>query len=140
MKKSQVSITAVVVAVLAGILGSWAGGLIFQKPSFDAMLVEAAQEINKTCPFLVDRDTRLDGTLAGPGMKFTYTYTMINYLREELDSTAFRDYMVPQIVNNVRTHPEMARFREQKVTLVYDYKDKLGNLITSILVTPEDYE
>ena len=36
----------------------------FKAPSYDEQMMQAASEINKSCPIMVDQETRLDNTVA----------------------------------------------------------------------------
>ncbi len=82
-KKSQVmTIVGVIVGMLAYILVKQ---FLFAPPSLDKSLMKIASEINKTCPMMVDSETRLDNTTALPNNVFRYNYTFINGIVDELD-------------------------------------------------------
>lgn len=108
--------------------------------TFDQQLMNAAEEINKTCPFMIDKDTRLDSAIGGPGKTFKYNYTIINYAVEELNVEQLKSELAPDIINNVKTSPEMETFRENEVTIVYNYNDKNGNHLLQLKVIPGDYK
>jgi len=52
--------------------------LFFKAPSFDKVMMKAASELNKTCPIMVDKETRLDNAVSLPGQIFQYNYTLVN--------------------------------------------------------------
>jgi hypothetical protein len=112
---------------------------LFKPTSFDKAMMEAASEINKTCPFMVDQETRLDNTVALPDNIFQYNYTLVNYDKSEVNNDTIRKYVEPGIVNNVKTNPSLKSFRDNKVTMQYQYKDKNGVFLLSIVVTPDQY-
>ncbi len=111
-----------------------------REAEFQKQLVQAAEAINKDCPMRIDSQTRLDNTRAAPGKTFIYNYTLVNYRREELDSTAIRAEMTPALINNIRTSREMATFRQNQVTLIYKYKDREGENFLQIMISPQDYQ
>ena len=73
-----------IIGIIAGIVAFWltyfaAQQLFFKPASFDAAMMEAANALNKTCPIMVDQDTRLDNAVAIPGNIFKYNYTLVNF-------------------------------------------------------------
>ncbi len=112
----------------------------FKKPSFDKVMVEVASEINKTCPLMIDQNTRLDNTIAMPDNVFVYNYTLVNLEKKDIDINEMKDFIEPNVINNMKTNPDMKLYRENKTTMTYNYKDKKGEFILKINVTPEQYE
>jgi hypothetical protein len=134
--------TQKIIGVVAGIVFfaiAYYGVQQFFKPGFDKTLMEVASELNKTCPIMVDQDTRLDNAVALPGKIFQYNYTLVNYEKSQINIDTVRKYVQPNIVNTVRTNPDMKHFRDNKVTMDYHYKDKNGVFVLKISVTPDQY-
>ena len=140
--KKIVSIIAIVICVIVGVsIGKTVIKSIFDRKDvvlFDEALVEVAKQLNTTLPMQIDKDTRMDSTIAGPGNRLTYLYTLINFSSNELDQTEFTTIMRPQLVNGYKTNPDMAFFRQNKVELHYHYRDKNGNTIATIIISPKD--
>jgi hypothetical protein len=126
------SVVAVIVAVLVQ-------QFFFKAPTYDETMMKAASEINKSCPLMVDQDTRLDNTLALPGKVFQYNYTLVNWLKDSVDVGALQTYMEPLIINNAKTSPDMQYHRDHRATLAYHYKDKHGEFVVKLLIKPEQY-
>jgi hypothetical protein len=123
-------------------IGHFGGEMIvdyFKKPLFDKALMETANEINKSCPIMVDNETRLDNTTALPEKVFQYNYTLINITKDLIDIDEFQSAMEPTIKNLVRTSPDMKLMRDNNTTLKYFYKDMNGEHLLTIWVKPEDY-
>jgi hypothetical protein len=117
-------------------------GLLFQQcaaPSFDKAMMQAASELNKTCPIMIDKETRLDNAVALPGNVFQYNYTLVNAVKDSIDLKSFEDYMQPLILNIVKTNPDLKLFRDNKVTMTYSYNDMNGVFITKISITKDLY-
>ena len=112
----------------------------FKKPSFYKVMVEASSEINKTCPLMVDQNTRLDNTMATPDNVLIYNYTLVNVEKQDIDIDEMKNFIEPNVINNMKTHPDMELYRDNRTTMTYNYKDKNGVFILKINVSPEKYE
>lgn len=139
MNNSKKVIQAVVGAALA-----IAGYVFFQslfadKPVFDKVLMEAASELNKTCPIMIDQETRLDNAIAVPEKIFRYNYSLVNMVKDSIDAGEILKGIEPSLINNVKSNPAMKTFRENKVTVQYLYKDKNGMFLFQVDVTPDKY-
>lgn len=107
--------------------------------TIDAEMMKIANEVNKSCPFMIDRETRLDNMMTLPNNKIVYNYTLINMELESVDTFAMRDYLGPQILNQAKTNLQLKYQRDHKTTLLYAYKDKNGKHLIDVVVNPEDY-
>ena len=113
---------------------------IFFKPaSFDKTMMQAASELNKSCPIMVDQYTRLDNAAAMPNNTFQYNYTLVNLEKSEVNIDTVKKYVQPGLINNVKTNPDLKLFRDNKVTMAYNYRDKKGVFVLKITVTPDLY-
>lgn len=113
--------------------------IFFKTNTFDKAMMEAASELNKACPIMVDQDTRLDNAVALPDNIFQYNYTLVNLDKSEVNIDTVKKYIEPEIINNVKTNPDLKAYRENKVTMAYNYKDKNGVFVLKISVTPDLY-
>lgn len=139
--KNRNKILQLIVGVIAFGISYFAVQQLFNNPqTFDKAMMKAASEINKSCPIMVDNDTRLDNTMAMPNNVFQYNYTLVNFEKSEVNIEKFRDFIEPNVVNNIKTNPEMKAYKENRVTMAYYYKDKNGKFVLKIDVTPEKYE
>jgi len=113
--------------------------LFFKAPQVDKEIMKIANEINKTCPIMIDSETRLDNAISLPGNKLQYFYTLINYGKASIDTLEMRNRLEPIITNFVKTNPQMKFLRDHETTINYYYKDKEGLFLLLISVTPEKY-
>ncbi len=132
------------VVIIAAIIGSSIGALVgsnamrsLSDSNLDQGLVQASKQINQALPMRLDDATRLEITLALPGKKLMYKYTLTN-LTEKPDPKALVDAMRPIVTNTYKTSTEMANLRKQGVTLVYAYYDETGSEVAHFEVTPND--
>ena len=141
MKKGNVLIEDVMRALMgAFLLCLMVSCLSCGKNSFDKELMKTAEEINKNCPIMVDKHTRLDNVMGGPGREFTYNYTLVDFGADDLDKDKFISLMKPKILNNVKTNKDMEGFRNKNVEIVYVYKSKDNKEMARIVVSPGDYK
>lgn len=57
---------------------------------------------------------------------------------DRVDLVEFATAMKPKLVNACRTNPDMENFRKRQVELHYQYSDKKGVTVTTI-VLPKDF-
>lgn len=113
------------------------------KPSnttLDKAMMQYAGEINKSCPVMIDSETRLDNVMAIPVNVFQYTYTLVNMEKSTVDTLQLKNSIEPNIVNFVKTNPQMKYVRDKNVTVNYYYKDKQGIYLFMVSVKPEQYQ
>lgn len=106
-----------------------------EKTSMDKL----SNSANQNLPMMIDSETRLDNVMATDSKTFRYTYTLVNMEQGKVDTTAMKSRAEPYILNSVKTAPELERQRNQGMTFVCYYKDKNGNYLFSIIITPDKY-
>ena len=99
-----------------------------------------ANEMNKSCPMMVDEETRLDKVTLPSKTVFQYNYTLINYEKTEIDTVKIKSNLEQNIIQLIKTNPQMEYQRQNNVTMNYIYNDKNGDYIMSIIITPELYK
>lgn len=75
---------------------------------------------------------------ARPGKCLTYCYTLKNVSKSEINPGEVTAKIKPKLLLNYRTSPDMKLFRENRVTLRFMFKDKVGETVTLIEVSPDD--
>ena len=112
----------------------------FQASAFESVMNMTAMQLNQKCPMMVDEATRLDNVEVLPGTVFQYNYTLVSLDGADVSPDTLQKYIEPQIIENVRTNPEMLIYRQNKTTFVYQYRDKNSIPILKILITPDMYQ
>lgn len=100
-------------------------------------LAEIAGQANGAAPAAVDPDTRLDGARAGPGLRLTVTYTLVNAESNGIDSTTFEAKLTPTIKEGSCANPDLRPLIDQGVVVVLEYRGKQGNPIGTININRE---
>ena len=131
----------ILITIFAVVIGVVVGNSVVSRnsQSVDKILERSAKKLNETLPMQVDKETRLDTTVAGPGKKFTYLYTLPNLTKAECEKAGLIEKMRPTIVNAYKTTPELKYERDHDVELCYEYRDKDGIVVGSISVSPKDF-
>jgi len=132
-------VVALVSAVVGYVLVAGVLGLRHAEGSLDSRLARVADNMNQQLPIMADAETRLDKVTAGPGSQLTYAFTLPNQNKTNLDLPAFEKTLRQIIINNYKTNSSMVEMRTAQVKLVCLYKDKTGEVITNIAVTPKDF-
>lgn len=104
-------------------------GLMLQR-----RIAEIAGQANGAAPAAVDSDTRLDGARAGPGLRLTVMYTLVNAESKGVDSTTFAAKMTPTINENGCTNPDLRPLIDQGVVVVLEYRGLQGDRIGTVNV------
>jgi len=136
-KNNKIPIATIIGTIVGIIVATF---ITFRTPSFDKELMKIANEMNKSCPMMMDSETQLDNVVVLPPKALQYNYTLINMAQESIDTVEMRGYLEPNIINIVRTDPQMQFFRDNKITINYHYRDKMGNYVLTISVIPKQYE
>lgn len=134
-------ITGLIAGAIAFALSYWfVQHYVFAPPSINKVMMQAASELNKTCPVMVDQYTRLDNAVALPDNSVQYNYTLVSTTKSEVNMDTVMKYIKPSIINNVRTNPDLKLYRENNTTMVYSYKDMNGEFVYKLSVTPDMYQ
>jgi hypothetical protein len=103
-------------------------------------LKESTIEINKTCPRLIDNETRLDSVGVTKDKTFSSYYTLVSRLKKDIDIATARRNLTPMIIQNIRTNEQLQLMRDNDVTMIYCYSDRNGANILDIQITSYDYK
>ena len=142
-KKSDIKMR--IIFLIAGILVSGAAcigtrKLMPEKPTVEKQLFVLTNEVNKNCPVMIDNGTRFDNVILMPGNVFQYRYTLINAERGNIDAEALKKYVLPNVIQNIRSSADLKYQRDNKITFSYYYRDGHGDYILDFPVTAAQYE
>ncbi len=132
------SASAIAVAGVAAATGPLTASSTATGPGLDKVLTLLADKANSTLPMMVDRNTRWDTTMAGPGKNFTYFYTMPGHASADLDPVATREAIAPQVTGNVCGNKDMQVMFKAGVTAHYVYRGNDGAEVVRLAIAPAD--
>ncbi|TXE10743.1 hypothetical protein ES711_02215 [Gelidibacter salicanalis] len=138
-QKSKGKVVGIVVGLIAFAISYYAVQQFF-KPDLEAELKEAAVQLNKQAPLQVDQFVRLDSAASKGTTNFMYYYTLIDIDKSEVNVDTINKYIKPDLIENIKTHPDLKIYRDHNITMEYKYYDKNGEFATAISVTPDLYK
>ena len=97
-------------------------------------LFAVAAEINKKCPIATDENTRMDSATVFNEYMITYHYTIHTVSNKDIDLAKFKGSMQSAMDEKYKTDPQLKIYRENKIAVAYDYKDKAGNFLCYFIV------
>lgn len=106
--------------------------------SIDSQLKKLSEEANTKCPRILDQWTRLDSCATFPNQTIRYYHTLSEVTIT--DTTLFKSQLQPQIISSVKTNPDMKFFRENNVTMQYEYRNQTGKYLFSVIIEPKEYK
>jgi hypothetical protein len=129
---ARFSVTCVVLFAALAACGGKDPQQIKQLQSLTRRLAEIAGQANQAAPANVDPDTRLDGARAGPGLKLTSMYTLVNAESNGVNSRTFEAKLAPTIRRASCDNPELRPLIDQGVVVVLEYRGNQGTPIGTI--------
>jgi len=117
-KKKKI-VELIVGAIFFGVSYFAVQQLFFKPPSLDKAMMEMVSEINKSCPIMIDQETRLDNAITLPKNIFQYNYTLVNIEKATTDTVEMRKFLEPIIINNMKTNPQRKCQRDHQTPLNY---------------------
>lgn len=139
MKASSANRNLLVSALLVGALATQYGCGAVAKAGFEAQLKAESDSINKTLPKQMAPGVELEKTVVSGGDKITYYYNLKNVESNPQIVEALTGEGKKQAIEQYKTNPDLKKFRENNVTMVYVYKDKNGQTIGEISMSPKDF-
>ncbi|BFP42241.1 hypothetical protein FGF1_30860 [Flavobacteriaceae bacterium GF1] len=110
------------------------------KKDLESELKNAALELNKQAPIQIDQFSRLDSASTKGKTNFIYHYTLFDLEKFEVNLDTVNKYIRPNLIENIKNSPELKVYRDNNITMDYEYYDKNGAFVTKISVTPELYK
>lgn len=112
----------------------------FRQPTININdeLVKTANEINKHAPIVIDSVTTFDNVNALEGNVFQYNYT-IKVEKSTLDTIAFAKEVKKILLDQLKTNPKAAYFRDNNIEIQANYNDENGKRICKIGALPKEY-
>lgn len=116
------------------------GTKLIMKPSVDKELEKVVAETNKNCPMSLDQYTTLKNVVTLPNKTIQYNCQLNQITKAEIDMKIVKENVFPQLLKNAKENPQVKSFRDNDVTIKYNYVDKNGEFVTEYVITPEMYQ
>jgi hypothetical protein len=102
--------------------------------ALESKLAGIAGRANQVAPAEVDANTRLEGVRAGPGLRLTSTYTLLDPESEGISSTTFDAKLVPIVKTASCSNADLRPLIDQGVVVVLEYRGKDGSPIGTLSI------
>lgn len=114
----------------------------------ETFIMNEVREGNKICPYMVDSEIRLENMTALPPNTIQFNYTLVNWVvKESLNNDDFKKsidelkrVIEPELLNGIKTSPDLNKYREKKITIIIDLRDKNSVFLFETVVTPDMYK
>jgi hypothetical protein len=100
--------------------------------ALERKLATIAGQANQAAPADIDPDTRLDGVKAGPGLRLTSTYTLVNSEASGVTNETFESKLGPVVRKGSCENPDLRPLINQGVVVVLEYRGGKGDPIGTI--------
>jgi hypothetical protein len=111
--------------------------VFFKTHSTDKEVLNFVKGMNRTCPAMVDPETRLDKVIAFADQNLQFNYTLVNQVRDLLPVEQLKRYMEPVILNEIKNSGTLRKFLNKRLTWIYSYNDKNGDFVFKVEYSPE---
>lgn len=133
-RESRRAVSAIVLSVVSAV-AIW--GTLYSVGIRDhygrhVSLAISAAFVNNSTPIAVTRTISLDGADYGPGLMFTYLYTMLDTSDTASNQTSLDLNFVQRMRRDVCTSGQHAAWLKDGVTVRYQYRDGAGQNVGSM--------
>ncbi len=111
--------------------------IFFNHPSSDKEVKNFVKGMNKTCPAMVDPETRLDKVISFPDNNLQFNYTLVHMVKDSLPIARLKSYMEPLIIDKIKNSGTLRKLIGKKLTWIYSYNDRKGDFIFKVTYTPD---
>jgi hypothetical protein len=111
-----------------------------------SQLASICNNLNKNCPMILDKDTRLENVLADGDKTLIFQHSFFNqpyknFVIDEKFKKLVQDEHT-RILNAMLSIPfddNLKFYKENRLTLIYRYSSKDGVFLYDVKITPEEY-
>jgi hypothetical protein len=114
--------------------------IFFNGPASDTEVKKFVKVMNKTCPEMVDPETRLDKVVAFADNNLQFNYTLINKIKDSIPIARLKSYMEPVIINKIKNTGTLRKLLNKNLTWIYSYNDKNGDFVFKVTYTPDQFK
>ena len=138
LKKKRTTRITIIACIALVVIFSVAQMLVKKPSTNNDIMTQAANEINKKCPIMVDSITRFDNSAALTNNVFQFNYTITNADKSNYDTTTLQNAVRPLTLNLLKTDPKYKLYRDNNTTLSFVYHDKNGSYLCNVLMNSTD--
>ncbi len=99
----------------------------------------SVKELNRGMPIMLNQELRLDSINIGSGNSMIYNHTFVNHYVDQLDVDSFFETNRSALIKKIFINPDLKIFRDNKVTMIYSYKDRNGRMFSKFVISASEY-
>jgi uncharacterized protein DUF4339 len=115
-------------------------GLAYWPLYFDGQLEEICHQQNKMLPTMVTSALRADSISMEAGRVVRCQYTIIDSTTTTVDPVQFKQLARPELIELYRTMPSLKLFRNNGVTVIFDFFTDNGAHYATVEISPGDLD
>jgi hypothetical protein len=127
--------------IIGSVVGKAGGKASVNSNDMEKVLVEMTKILNKDLPRDISEYKRLDTTAPGPGLRFTYIFTLLKDTSKSVTRTDITNYLQQEsqlVKSGFCTNPKTLFIAKNGVTASYSYRLSDGVFMGEFDVTPKD--
>jgi len=123
------------------LIGIFAFKFFFTDPDekINREIAEGVKLINKSAPVIIDSLYRLDFAAALPERILQFNYTVLKIEKSEIDTAYLISTAKKLMIENLKSNPKAALFREYGIRIQSIYKDESGDRICMVEIMHDEY-
>ncbi|WEK37189.1 MAG: hypothetical protein P0Y53_06725 [Candidatus Pseudobacter hemicellulosilyticus] len=112
--------------------------IIFSPAPVSQQLDKVASNINKRCPLVVDSMITLTNCVATSDYRLHYNYQLTTLYKEDVDTVSMIFSARENMINILKTDPNLAVFKKHDISVSASYYDKTGVYVCGVAVLPQE--
>jgi len=112
----------------------------FKDPVADSEMTELVAKYNENCPLIIQEGIQLESVNLPREKVVQYNLTLVNVKKETAEVGIIKENIEQSLISTVKANPGLKVFRDNKYTLIYNYKDIKGEFLFEIKISPEQYK
>lgn len=112
---------------------------IITKSTQENQLRDEANELNKSLPYMINNDIRLDSAEVKNWNILNYNYSLVNIISSDLDIENYKTEIHKSILDWLKKDKSMDSYFNNWISLWYNYYDKNNSFLFSIVINPNEY-
>lgn len=140
-KSTFKQIITILVVIVCGAIGYFSPEIttFLFPPSFEKNMAKYVKETNSKCPIMIDDYSRCDSVNILSEKTLQFNYALVSIVKSDVEFEVIKEELETNLVSNVKNSHNFKIFRENKIAIMYSFKDKNGAFIGKILIEPKQY-
>jgi len=112
----------------------------FKDPVADSEMTELVAKYNENCPLIIQEGIQLESVNLPREKVVQYNLTLVNVKKETAEVEIIKQNIEQSLISTVKANPGLKVFRDNRYTLIYNYKDLKNEYLFEVVITPQQYK